>query len=132
MNVYLLGVLFAVFYKNYKEKKDNFDGKFGRLLESNTVLRRSLLFFGVITIIVIIFVPLSIVKNPNTWGDLESSIFIVFGRCVFLLGIASIVLNGMTKGPDSIICKVFGAKFWLPFVKISFMAYLIHPLIHIG
>ena len=55
--------------------------------------------------------------------------FIAFGRFLYVASIILIVLAGIVIGKESIIQKILAAKFWSPFAKISFAAYLVHPLV---
>eukprot|EP01015_Nassula_variabilis_P025961 TRINITY_DN5136_c0_g1_i1.p1 TRINITY_DN5136_c0_g1~~TRINITY_DN5136_c0_g1_i1.p1 ORF type:complete len:191 (+),score=38.40 TRINITY_DN5136_c0_g1_i1:64-636(+) len=84
---------------------------------------------GIIIMQIFIFLPRPILDDPNYWGDGMSTFFVVYGRFMFVVGLLFVCLGGIIKGKDSIITKILGGSFWTPLAKISFAAYLIHPLV---
>jgi len=67
-------------------------------------------------------------KNNNHWSAVANTLFETFGRSVFTLGLAILVLF-MSLGYGGVITTILSAGIWDPFAKLTYGAYLIHPVV---
>ena len=72
--------------------------------------------------------PLPANKNPVKWSNLHNSLFIGLSRPFFLIGIM-LLMTCMALGKGRMLKQFFSASPWVPISKLSYLVYLIFPII---
>ena len=72
--------------------------------------------------------PLPANKNPVKWSNLHNSLFISLSRPFFLIGIM-LLMTCMALDKGRMLKNVFSASLWVPLSKLSYLVYLIFPII---
>ena len=72
--------------------------------------------------------PLPANKNPVKWSNLHNSLFIALSRPFFLLGIM-LLMTCMALDKGRMLKNIFSASPWVPLSKLSYLVYLIFPII---
>ena len=73
--------------------------------------------------------PLPANKNPVKWSNLHNSLFIALSRPIFILGLM-IVMTCMILDQCRIFKSFLSMTFWVPLAKLSYIVYLIFPIIN--
>jgi len=119
INAYLIGmVLGFVLYKQWRIR---------------CKLWISLCFYCVTWIIAIGLCLIIVFGQYKTWNGhpftkAENIMYYMFSRTVFSLGIA-LMINACHNGFGGIINKFLSWSFWVPLSRLTFMVYLIHPIV---
>ena len=72
--------------------------------------------------------PLPANKNPVAWSNLHNSLFISLSRPLFVMAIMAIMVC-MALDHGHMLKVAMSANFWVPLSKLSYMVYLIFPII---
>jgi len=84
-----------------------------------------------IALVMILFVtlyPLPANMNPMKWSRLHNSLFIALSRPAFLMALMLIMTN-MWLGHFALLKSFFGANFWVPLARLSYLVYLVFPIV---
>lgn len=72
--------------------------------------------------------PLPANKNPVKWTNLQNSLFISLSRPAFILGLM-IAMLAMILDHGRLLKGFFSLPFWVPLSRLSYLVYLIFPII---
>lgn len=120
INAYLIGIILGfIFYKKWK-------------VTSNQWFH-ILFFYGALWMIAVAFSATVVFGQYQTWnGDpfnkTENVMYFMFGRTVFSIGIA-FMIYACHYGFGGIINSFLSWSFWVPPSRLTFMAYLSHPIV---
>ena len=118
INAYLIGMLLGfVLYKKWKV---------------HSTLLILICFYGVMWMIAlsclfIVFGPYE-TWNGHPFTKTENVMFFMFSRTIFSIGIA-LMIYACHNGFGGVINKFLSWSFWIPLSRLSFMAYLCHPVV---
>ncbi|KAJ5079994.1 o-acyltransferase [Anaeramoeba ignava] len=86
-----------------------------------------------VLILVMVFVPYDNYKHMGTkWTVGESAIYIGFSKLIWGLSVGGIVfVYSYYEAPKCLIKKFLSLDFWTPLAKLTYNAYLVHPIIMI-
>ena len=127
---YLIGIVLAYLFLEQGDKNANnndFAVKLKRLV-GHWYYRYILYFLSFWFIALPVFLPIDANKNPGKWGTAANAIYITFSRTIFTLGI-SFFAYPCLLGHGTPIYKFLACSFWTPFARLTFAAYLVHPII---
>ena len=77
----------------------------------------------------IVFSPLPANKYPLLWSNLRNSLFISLSRPLFIISLM-VCMTNILLGHGKLLGKFFGSSFWVPFAKVSYVVYLIFPIMN--
>jgi peptidoglycan/LPS O-acetylase OafA/YrhL len=73
--------------------------------------------------------PLPANTAPMKWTHLQNTLFITFSRPLFLIGIMLIMTNLVLEN-GRLLRNALSASFWVPLSRLSYVIYLIFPVIN--
>lgn len=73
--------------------------------------------------------PLPANKNPVAWSNLHNSLFISLSRPAFIMGLMLLMVL-MILNHGRMCRSFFSMSFWVPLSRLSYLVYLIFPLIN--
>lgn len=74
------------------------------------------------------YCPLFLVNVHYPWTDAEGILYSTAGRLSWPIGVAILMYTCFVV-PDSFLNRIFAANIWGPFARLTFAAYLSHPII---
>ena len=124
-----LGIGMAIIYQTIqrsKQRQDS-DSVWKKLGKSNLfawiAYILALTAIGFVTLF-----PLPANKHPAKWTNLQNSLFISLSRPLFVMAIMSL-MTLMTLNHGHMLKSVLSRDFWVPLSKLSYIVYLIFPII---
>ena len=88
---------------------------------------------AIVMVLVPVFGTYSAYQSPpKKWNTAENTIFLTFSRPVFTLGLAIMAHLVMTSRSAISLKDVLSHPAWTPFARLTFGAYLYHPIIMFG
>ena len=97
------------------------------MLATNWIFRWGFYLLGAVLLGVTTMLNHSLNNNPEDWPKFFDIFYVVFSRPFFVLGILCIVYPSMI-GQGKIVYSILGWYGWTPFAKVSYAAYLVHPV----
>ena len=73
--------------------------------------------------------PVPANRNPVKWSRLHNSLFISLSRPLFIMGLM-MLMTCMTLDKGRLLKSFFSLAFWLPLSRLSYLVYLIFPMIN--
>ena len=132
---YVVGILFGFLYHEYMKAKKypELNGQVGARFYNHVYNSKStrLAFYLVSSffMVFLILIPHSELKSPEkVWPQFLSSLFNSLHRIVFVASMGLFLASPMV-GRNPFMRSVLGGKFWAPWAKLTFMAYLWHVLV---
>lgn len=132
-----IGVLFGVFYFEYmvgeedEQKRSLIGYKVMNYFQRKKWGRR--LIYAISLTVLLGYINFAYPEQNNfpegVYSKWETSLYNSTCRLIIVC-MTSIIIAGPLVGKGSLTKKLFGAKFWAPFSKITFSAYLIHILVY--
>ena len=129
---YLIGVILAYLYLEGRDEPEKDHEKDSAQKLKNQMkswkIRYIFYVFGLSLILLPVFLPYDANHYPGTWPRGWNAIYIGFSRGIFALGLSLLiypVLMGYGRG----IYGFLGAKIFIPLARLTFAAYLVHPMI---
>jgi hypothetical protein len=77
----------------------------------------------------IVFSPISANKHPPAWSNLRNSLFISLSRPLFIMCLMVFMIN-MFIGRGQGLKAFFASSFWVPLSSLSYLVYLIFPILN--
>ena len=98
----------------------------------NSSLRILICFYGVMWMIAVscLFITFGPYEswNGHPFTKTENVMFFMFSRTIFSFGVA-LMIYACHNGFGGVINKFLSWSFWIPLSRLSFMAYLCHPIV---
>lgn len=133
---YQVGIFLGMFYYEYVkgEKVDGDKSTFGfsfyKTVRLNFIVRYFCYLFGFALIMLAVFLPTPETRSmPNRhFGKVFSAFFNPLSRPAYVFGLG-LILAGPLAGRGRFLKVFLGSRFWAPWAKLSFYAYLIHMFV---
>ena len=95
------------------------------------VLRVFLLVLACGTLLFVAFIPTTDFEpKPNMWSTLANALYLTFARPLWACALAVISVGCMSKmAPFIFIHDLMSHRIWVPFARLTYSAYLLHPVI---
>lgn len=137
LGAYQVGIIMGYFYYEYVKgnKPDGDRSSYGfklfKSIEISTAVRYTCYVTGFIMIILMVFLQIPetrrIMKTPY-YSQLFADIWNPFCRPIYVFGLG-LILAGPLVGKGEFLQTLLGSRFWAPWAKVSFFAYMIHLLV---
>ena len=141
IGAYQIGILFGMLYYEWKNRNRNDENNrfigislFYKVKHSK-IVRYLLFIIGVVLFLFWIYIPQIEIKNKIIHEDSVTfenyipqginNIFNAIARPLFVTAIAMIVIGSLT-GHNSFITFILGSKGYVPFARMTYMAYIVH------
>lgn len=133
---YFVGSLFGMMYFEWTKARNNpayrnmIGTKFYDIIYNHRIIRLFLYLISSAIMLFLIFIPQTETHTMTkvVWPQIASSFFNAFHRIVFVTALA-LFLSGAMVGRSPFVRFVLGGSAWAPWAKITFIAYLVHPLV---
>lgn len=132
---YQVGVLFGMFYHEWKNRKncDELSNTFGTNLfqrvKYSKILRYSFIVIGLILQIFLIIMPQVETRyrsgDTNYLPQMFNNFFNTFSRPTFVISLSMIIISPLS-GHNQFIKTVLGSKGFVPWARLTYVAYIIH------
>jgi len=128
-DVYILGLLAACFYYEYKKNKD-YCLQLKNWLANSYIVHAICYIFGLFFINLMIWIAVDMQKSQDIhyWNDTQHVFFLVFNRFVFVFGFMLVILPGLLTGKD-VMHSILGFKAFTPLGRLTYCTYLVHLVV---
>lgn len=97
------------------------------MIATNWIARWGFYMLGALLLATTTMLNHSLNNNPEDWNKFFDIFYVVFSRPAFVIGMLCIVYPSMI-GQGKIVNAILGWYGWTPFAKVSYAAYLVHPV----
>jgi len=129
---YLIGIILAYIYLEGKEETTPETAKDLAQRLKNAMksykIRYMVYFLALWLILLPIFLPYDANHHPNTWPRGWNALYYGFSRGIFALGL-SLLVYPVLLGYGRLLYAFLAAKVFIPLARLTFAAYLVHPMI---
>lgn len=120
--VVFLGILMALQLEKFKDKDQLVTLRKNKWLRFCLYLTTVTL-FGYVTLS-----PFPAQVNPVKWTNLHNSFFIALSRPLFIMTLM-LLMALMLTSKDGWLVRMFSSKIWCPLAKLSYLVYLVFPIV---
>ena len=138
LGAYQVGIIFGFLYYEYVKgekpegNKDRIGYKFFKSVQISSVIRWIYYIVGMIFILWAVFIVTPDTRRFLTgtryYGVAFSAIYNTICRPVYVTGLA-LILMGPIVGKGEFLQFFLGSRFWAPWAKVSFYAYMVHMFV---
>ncbi len=96
-------------------------------VKHSALLRWGLYFSAFVLLTTVTFLNYSLNNYPDSWSLFPDSLYTILARPLFVLGILCVIYPAML-GHAPIVHTILGWYGWTPFAKVTYAAYLVHPV----
>lgn len=96
-------------------------------IKNNWKIRWAFYVLGVSSLLTVTLLNHSLNNDPHDWNLFEDSMYVIFGRPFFVFGMLCFVYPAMI-GEAPIVNSILSWYGWTPFAKVTYAAYLVHPV----
>ena len=119
INAYLIGIILG--YMLYKKWRMRFN------------LWLLICFYSVLWILAAVCCLTMVFGEYQTWNDhpftkTENVMYYMFSRTIFSIGVA-LIIYACHNGFGGVVNRILSWNFWIPLSRLTFMAYLCHPIV---
>jgi len=127
---FLIGLLVAYAYHSYKndERGTTFFSKACHLLRDSRLVRYPIYILGLFLTSFFVFYQYYLNNHTSELSQFSSTMFLTFSRPCFVLGMSCIVFPAIL-GKASVAKTILSHDIWTSFARMTFAAYLIHPIL---
>jgi len=135
IGAYQVGVLMGMLYYEYVKgniqdgNKSTLGYRLYKSVEINKLFRYICYLLGFLLIVSVVFISTPetrmFLTGKRYYGQLFADIFNPLSRPAYVLGLG-LILAGPLTGKGSFLQTFLGSRFWAPWAKLSFYAYMIH------
>ena len=128
-DVYILGLLAACFYLEYKQNKE-FCLKLKTWLANSYIVHLLCYVFGLLILNLIFWCGVNMQKSQDIhyWNDTDHVLYLVFNRSIFVFGFLLVILPGLLTGKD-IVHSILSFKAFAPLGRLTYCTYLVHLIV---
>jgi len=121
---YLIGVLAALMYKEYKEQVGSSFRIFNNIKQSR-LLRNLVPISGAILLLVLTFLPRQVQLDDKAWPDWFHNTWRAFQKSFYVVALTMVLLPSFL-GESTIFKRFLSHPLLVPLARLSFTAYLVH------
>jgi len=128
---YLIGILCSFAFSEYKNTQITLFSKFTELLKRSYLLRYFLYIVSITILFVLVHSIYYLNKYPENWEGWPDVLYLLFSKPLFVLALFFLIYPTMLGNYCRLLKSVFESKIFIPLARITFGAYLIHPMLMI-
>jgi peptidoglycan/LPS O-acetylase OafA/YrhL len=125
---YLYGILFALWYKNFKFSENARYLRWKNMVKSSALISYAITFTGIGILCMIVFEPRSLQLSPGSWPEWYTQLFQGGAKITYVIGLSLTFLPSLL-GARSILSWLMNNKIMMVLAKLSFTGYLVHLMI---
>lgn len=130
INPYLIGIFAGLIYYEQHTEQNTIFAKYARALQSSPILRYTIYVASLSITTILLIATCYFDKYPyEISGGLEK-LYLIFSRSLFIVCTFGLFFPAML-GKGRVQNALFSCSFYIPFSRITFGAYLLHPCLMI-
>eukprot|EP01022_Parablepharisma_sp_SALTPOND_P028563 TRINITY_DN71154_c0_g1_i1.p1 TRINITY_DN71154_c0_g1~~TRINITY_DN71154_c0_g1_i1.p1 ORF type:complete len:714 (+),score=31.21 TRINITY_DN71154_c0_g1_i1:128-2143(+) len=127
---YLVGILAAYGYHEYKKGYNTWFTKFTEALKSSTILRWGVCFISFTIMFWLVHAIYWLNKYPESWEGWPDVLYLLLSKPLFVLCLFALLYPAMINR-GRLMQAIFGHPLFIPLARTTFGAYLFHPMLMI-
>jgi len=121
---FLIGILFALVYKEYKEQSGS-SYKILNSIKQSKIAKNSILFIGFALMLLLTFLPRQVQLKDDAWPDWVHITWRAFQKSAYVVATTMVILPSLL-GDNTLLKRFLCHPLLVPLARLSFTAYLVH------